>query len=190
LEETFIQRSHFFPLLCFFVVLGVAYALFSLFPWMRSLYPLIFLSGDTLCAGGGSIFTRRPFRCDNAVGALDFAFLSSIMCLAVLVFFFLRRGGGHILRYSQKTKIVIINGGVFSALLLALMVFIIPAWVLKFYAIDQELLPLVLFITSPVLVPLTVMLLQAVWLTFRASYAMIFFYMTGRFPSWLEDLSP
>jgi hypothetical protein len=70
------------------------------------------------------------------------------------------------------------------------MVFIIPAWVLKFYAIDQELLPLVLFITSPVLVPLTVMLLQAVWLTFRASYAMIFFYMTGRFPSWLEDLSP
>jgi hypothetical protein len=190
LEETFIQRSYFFPLLCFFVVLGVAYALFTLFPWMRSLYPLIFLSGDTLCAGGGSIFTRRPFRCDNAVGALDFAFLSSIMCLAVLVFFFLRRGGGHILRYSQKTKIVIMNGGVFSALLLALMVFIIPAWVLKFYAIDQELLPLVLFITSPVLVPLSVMLLQAVWLTFRAGYAMIFFYITGRFPSWLEDLSP
>jgi len=190
LEETFIQRACAFPLLCFFVVLGIAYALFALFPWIRSLYPLIFLSGDTLCAGGGSIFTRRPFRCDNAVGALDFAFLSSIICLAVIVFFFLRQGGWQILRYSQKTKIVIMNGGVFSAMLLASFVFIIPAWILKFYAIDQELLPHIMFISSPVLIPCTIMFLQAVWLTFRASYAMIFFYMTGRFPSWLEDLSP
>jgi hypothetical protein len=82
------------------------------------------------------------------------------------------------------------NGGVFSALLLSSFVFIILAWILKFYAIDQELLPHIMFIASPVLIPCTVMFLQAVWLTFRASYAMIFFYMTGRFPSWLEDLSP
>jgi hypothetical protein len=190
LEETFIQRSYAIPALSFVVVLGIAYALFALFPWIRSLYPLIFLSGDTLCAGGGSIFTRRPFRCDNAVGALDFAFISSIICLAVIVFFFLRQGGWQILRYSQKTKIVIMNGGVFSALLLSSFVFIILAWILKFYAIDQELLPHIMFITSPVLIPCTVMFLQAVWLTFRASYAMIFFYMSGRFPSWLEDLSP
>ena len=88
------------------------------------------------------------------------------------------------------TKIVITNGGVFSALLLSLLVFITPAWILKFYAIDHKLIPPILFITSPVLIPLAVNLLQAVWLTFRAAYAMIFFYLTGRFPSWLEDLSP
>jgi hypothetical protein len=190
LEETFIQRAYAFPLLCFFVVLGIAYALFTLFPWMRSLYPLIFLTEDTLCAAGRSVFTGPRYRCDNAVGALDFAFLSSIVCLAVIAFFFLRQGGGPVLRYSQKTKIVITNGGVFSALLLSLLVFITPAWILKFYAIDHELIPPILFITSPVLIPLAVMLLQAVWLTFRAAYAMIFFYMTSRFPSWLEDLSP
>jgi len=176
--------------LCFFVVLGIAYALFTLFPWMRSLYPLIFLTEDTLCAAGRSVFTGPRYRCDNAVGALDFAFLSSIVCLAVIAFFFLRQGGGPILRYSQKTKIVIMNGGVFSALLLSSLVFITPAWILKFYSIDHELLPPILFITSPVLLPLAVLFLQAVWLTFRAGCAMIFFYITGRFPSWLDDLSP
>ncbi len=147
LEETFIQRAYAFPLLCFFVVLGIAYALFTLFPWLRSLYPLIFLTEDTLCAAGRSVFTRPRYRCDNAVGALDFAFLSSIVCLAVIAFVFLRQGGGSVLRYSQKTKIIITNGGVFSALLLSLLVFITPAWILKFYAIDHELIPPILFIT-------------------------------------------
>jgi hypothetical protein len=106
LEETFIQRSYAIPALCFVVVLGIAYALFALFPWIRSLYPLIFLSGDTLCAGGGSIFTRRPFRCDNAVGALDFAFISSIICLAVIVFFSYDRGDGRYYVIARKPKLL------------------------------------------------------------------------------------
>ena len=190
LEETFIQRSYAIPALCFFVVLGIAYALFALFPWIRSLYPLAILSQDTLCVDGGSIFTRRPYRCDNAVGAVDFAFVSSIICLAVIVFFFLQQGGASIFRYSQKTKVVIMNGGIISGFLVSSLTFFLAAWALKFYVIDQELLPYILFISIPLLLLCVVMFLQAVWLTLRAGYAMIFFYMTGRFPSWLEDLSP
>jgi hypothetical protein len=190
LEETFIQRAYAIPALCFFLVLAITYMLFTLFPWMRTLYPLAILSQDTLCVDGGSIFTRRPYRCDNAVGAVDIAFLSSVFCLATIVLLFLKQGGASIFRYSQKTKIYIANGGVISAFLVSSLTFILAAWALKFYVIDQDLLPYILFISIPLLLLCVVMLLQAVWLTFRAGYAMIFFYMTGRFPLWLEDLSP
>ena len=189
-EQTFIHRSHGIPAFCFILVFCVSYALFTLFPWIRSLYPLAFLSEDTLCVDGGSIFTRRPYRCDNAVGAVDIAFLSSVFCLTTIVLLVLKQGGASIFRYSQKTKTYIANGGVISAFLVSSLTFILAAWALRFYVIEQDLLPSILFISIPLLLLCVVMFLQAVWLAFRAGYAMIFFYMTGRFPSWLEDLSP
>jgi len=174
----------------FFLVLAITYTLFTLFPWMRTLYPLAVLSPDTLCVHGGSIFTRRPYHCDNAVGAVDIAFLSSVFCLTTIVFLFIKQGGASIFQYSQKTKVYIANGGVISAFLVSSLTFILAAWAMNFFVIEQDLLPYILFITIPLLLLCVVMFLQAVWLTFRAGYAMIFFYMTGRFPSWLEDLSP
>ena len=188
-EQTFIQRSHAIPALSFLVVLGIAYALFTLFPWMRGLYPLVFLSEDTLCAGGGSIFTRRPFRCDNAVGALDLAFLCSALSLALTMIVFLRQGGGALILGSQSTKKYIENGGIGSAFIAAASMFIALSWALKYYVLDQDLLPDILFAGLPCYISVITLIFHGAWLALRAGYAMVFFYMTGRFPSWLEDLS-
>jgi hypothetical protein len=189
-EQTFIHRSHGVPALCFVFVLSIAYALFTLFPWLRSLYPLAFLSEDTLCIDGGSIFTRRPYRCDNAVGAIDIALLFSVLSLLITIFVFFRQGGGAVILHSQKTKKFIENGGIGSALVAAVTMFAALSYALKFYAFDQNLLPHILFLGIPCFVSVIVLICHGAWLALRAGYAMIFFYITGRFPSWLEDLSP
>jgi len=189
-EQTFIQRSHGIPAFCFIFVFCVSYSLFTLFPWIRSLYPLAFFSEDTLCVDRGSIFTRRPYRCDNAVGAIDIALLLSVLALLVTIFFFLRQGGGAMLLQSQKTKKFIENGGVCSAFFAAAAMLATLSYALKFYVFDQNLLPHVLFLGIPCFVSVIILIFHGAWLALRAGFAMIFFYITGRFPSWLEDLSP
>jgi hypothetical protein len=188
-EQTFIQRTHAIPALCFFVALGITYALFTLFSWMRGFYPLIFFSEDTLCVAGGSIFTRRPFRCDNAVRAVDFALMSSLVCLGIMWLVFLKNGGKALILHSQNTKKYIDNGGIGSIIIAAVLMFLGLSWAIKFYVLDQDLLPHILFVGLPCLVSVITLLLHGIWLALRAACAMIFFYMTGQFPSWLEDLS-
>ncbi|MGI9127946.1 MAG: hypothetical protein ACR2IG_07035 [Roseomonas sp.] len=174
----------------FIFVFCVSYSLFTLFPWIRSLYPLAFFSEDTLCVDGGSILTRRPYRCENAVGAIDIALLLSVLALLVTIFFFLRQGGVAMLLQSQKTKKFIENGGVCSAFFAAAAMLAALSYALKFYVFDQNLLPHVLFLGIPCFVSVIILIFHGAWLALRAGHAMIFFYITGRFPSWLDDLSP
>jgi hypothetical protein len=163
-EQTFIQRSHGIPAFCFIFVFCVSYSLFALFPWIRSLYPLAFFSEDTLCVDGGSIFTRRPYRCDNAVAAIDIALLLSVLALLVTIFFFLRQGGRAMLLQSQKTKKFIENGGVCSAFFAAAAMFAALSYALKFYIFDQNLLPHVLFPGIPCFVSVIILIFHGAWL--------------------------
>ncbi len=91
---------------------------------------------------------------------------------------------------SQKTKKFIENGGVCSAFFAAAAMLAALSYALKFYVFDQNLLPHVLFLGIPCFVSVIILIFHGAWLALRAGYAMIFFYVTGRFPSWLEDLSP
>jgi hypothetical protein len=72
-----------------------------------------------------------------------------------------------------------------------LAILLIPlSWGLNEFLIGQRLI-------HPIIVPGLAFLpglwawsLFVIWHCVKAGYAMIFFYITGRFPSWLEDLSP
>jgi hypothetical protein len=82
------------------------------------------------------------------------------------------------------------RGGTGSVLLvLFFLLFLIP-FLIKL-VVDSDVLPVY---PMAIFLPLAVPLLNWFFWYFLpvvfANFAMIFFHMTGRFPSWLEDLSP
>ena len=103
---------------------------------------------------------------------------------------FLREGGFLALRSSQLIKMVIQRGGTASMLLGLVFLLLLTLFLIKI-VIDSDVLPVYpMAIFLPLAVPLLNILFWYFLSVVFANFAMIFFHMTGRFPSWLEDLSP
>jgi hypothetical protein len=174
----------------FVVVFPLAWLFFVVFSHFQDFYPFFFLSVDTLCSAGKSTFNRMPFRCGALAIATDLAFVTSMLAPALLTGFFLRSGAQNTFRFSQKTKLFIQNGGIFSLLLIGLFALICVVWIPKYFFLDQRLIEFMILPMVAISVGFSLYIFQLIWHCVKAGYAMIFFYITGRFPSWLEDLSP
>ena len=186
-EASFFLRIFVVPIISYYVVLILAAFVFSFTPRTRDFYPLLFLSEDTLCAAG-SPFYWRPFRCDAEVWATDLAFLMALVALAIVTLQFLRKGGIATLIHGQRTKKAIEFGGVALIFLIA-HVLIFLVWFDKHHFVDQHILlggrgTVFRGLIIPGLVLYVVMIMRSL----RAAFVMVFFYITGRFPSWLSDL--
>ena len=187
-EASFFPRIILIPIITYYFVLIVAAFIFSFAPKTREIYPLVFLSEDTLCATGSS-FDWRPSRCDAEVWATDLAFLLSLVTLAIVVFRFLVKGGMNALIYSQRTKKAVEFGGVGLLFFLA-HVLLLLFWFDKYHVIDQNiLLSGRATVFRGLIVSGLVLYVVAIMRSLRAAFVMVFFYITGRFPSWLSDLS-
>lgn len=189
-EASFVKRIRDAPSLIFILFFLVSWPVFYFASFLRNLYSMIFILPDTLCVVERSLFAMRPFRCDAFASAIDLAFVSSLLVPIFLTMHFLRRGGAAVFVDHQRTKKYIQNGGIgFPFVFLAILLTPL-SWGLNEFLIGQRLI-------HPIIVPGLAFLpglwawsLFVIWHCVKAGYAMIFFYITGRFPSWLEDLSP
>jgi peptidoglycan biosynthesis protein MviN/MurJ (putative lipid II flippase) len=85
---------------------------------------------------------------------------------------------------------VIQRGGTGSVLLGLFFFLLLIPFLIKF-VVDSDVLPVYpMAIFLPLAVPFLNILFWYLLPVVFANFAMIFFHMTGRFPSWLEDLSP
>lgn len=109
---------------------------------------------------------------------------------ALLTGFFLRRGAQNTFWFSQKTKLFIQNGGIFSTLLIGLFALTCVVWIPKYFLLDQRLIEFIILPMVAISVGFSLWILHLVWHCIKAGCAIIFFNLTGRFPLWLEDLSP
>jgi len=189
---TFEQRLWGVPGLLFVALFPLAWLLFIFAPSVRSFYPMIFLSEETRCIPGGrGSFEQLAFHCDALVSAIDATFLFSVTSIIPVIFFFLRQGGLFVLRSSQLAKRFLQIGWVGTYLLVAVLMILLGPFFIKYYLVDLGILPLWPFLLyAPVVIPTLALASWAFWPVLAANIAMVFFYLTGRFPSWLEDLSP
>jgi hypothetical protein len=189
-ESFFINLLLVAPISFFVVVFPLAWLFLLVFPHFKNFCPFVFLSDDTLCSAGKSTFNRTPFRCGALAIATDLAFVTSMLAPALLTGFFLRRGAQNTFRFSQKTKLFIQNGGIFSLLLIGLFALICVVCIPKYFFLDQRLIEFIILPMVAISVGFSLWILHLIWHCIKAGCAIIFFNLTGRFPSWLEDLSP
>ena len=192
LHKAFFQRLANIPGLVCLAFLPLAVLFFTLVPEARSFYPMVFFSDDTLCIGGGRQGSsgQIPFRCDALVLVVETTFVLSVVSSIVAAVLFLREGGFLALRSSQLIKMVIQRGGTGSVLLGLFFFLLLIPFLIKF-VVDSDVLPVYpRAIFLPLAVPFLNILFWYLLPVVFANFAMIFFHMTGRFPSWLEDLSP
>jgi hypothetical protein len=192
LHKAFFQRLANIPGLVCLAFLPLAFLFFTLVPEARSFYPMIFFSENTLCIGGGrgGSSGQIPFRCDALVLVVETTFLLSVVSSIVAAVLFLREGGFLALRSSQLTKMFIQRGGAGSVLLVIFSLLLLIPFLMKM-VIDSDVLPVYpVAIFLPLFVPLGNIVSWYLLPVVFANFAMIFFHITGRFPSWLEDLSP
>jgi hypothetical protein len=103
---------------------------------------------------------------------------------------FLWEGGFLALRSSQLTKMFIQRGGTGSVLLVLFSLLLLILFLIRF-VVDSDVLPVYpMSIFLPLAVPLVNIVFWFLLPVVLANFTMVFFYITGRFPSWLEDLSP
>jgi len=192
LHKAFFQRLANIPGLVCLAFLPLAFLIFTLVPNAHSFYPMVFFSENTLCISGGrgGSSGQIPFRCDALVWVVETTFLLSIVSSIAVAVLFLREGGFLALRSSQLTKMFIQRGGTGSVLLvLFFLLFLIP-FLIKF-VVDSDVLPVYpMAIVLPLAVPLVNIVSWYFLPVVLANFTMAFFFVTGRFPSWLEDLSP
>jgi len=192
LHKAFFHRLANIPVLVCLGFLPLALLLFTLVPEARSFYPTVFFSENTLCISGGrgGSSGQIPFRCDALVWVVETTFVLSIVSSIAVAVLFLRDGGIFALRSSQLTKMFIQRGGT-GFVLLGLFFFLLLTLFLIKIVIDSEVLPVYpMSIFLPLALPLVNIVSWYLLPVVFANFAMIFFHMTGRFPSWLEDLSP
>ncbi len=106
----------------------------------------------------------------------------------LIVFLFLRKGGLAALLYSQSTKKAIEFGGV-GLIFFVAQIFFFLLWYYKFYVFDQNVIDNLCVIFGGLLIPSLIWYFLMVFRSLRAAFVMVFFYLTGRFPIWLKDLS-
>ena len=187
-EASFFLQISCVPIICFHVSFFIALLIFGVIPKTRSFYNLIFLSEDTLCVGKRVSWDWRPSRCDALVWATDFAFLITLIVSGLIVFLFLRKGGLTALLHSQSAKKAIEFGGVGLIFFMA-KIFFFLLWYYKFYVFDQNVIDNLCVIFGGLLIPSLIWYFLMVFRSLRAAFVMVFFYLTGRFPIWLKDLS-
>ena len=191
-SSTFEQRLFGVPGILFFAVFPLAWVVFTFVPEARSLYPLLLLSEDTVCVWkASSSSTWRPFSCDALIWATDITLIFLMLSIIPVLLLQYVGGGLSVLRSSQTIKMFLQIGWVGTLLLTWLTLCLAGPVFISFFLLDQGILPLWPFLFAlPFIVPLFAL---SPWIILRllaANFAIIFFHMTGRFPSWLEDLSP
>jgi hypothetical protein len=161
-------------------------------PNAHSFYPMVFFSENTLCISGGrgGSSGQIPFRCDALVWVVETTLLLSIVSSIAVAVLFLRDGGIFLLRSSQVIKMLIQRGGAGSVLLVIFFLLLLIPFLMKM-VIDSDVLPVYpMAIFLPLAVPLGNIVSWYLLPVVFANFTMAFFYLTGRFPSWLDDLSP
>ena len=191
LDKALVRRLANLPVLVCLAFLPLAFLFFTLVPKAHSFYPMIFLSENTLCISGGRQGSsgQIPFRCDALVWVVETTLLLLIVSSIAVAVLFLRDGGFFLLRSSQVIKMLIRRGGVGFVLLCLFFFLLLIPFLIKL-VVDGDVLPVYPVIFLPLTVPLVNIIFWYLLPVVFANFTMAFFYITGRFPSWLEDLSP
>jgi hypothetical protein len=193
-DTCFELRIKVLPSLAAVLVFFLAWLVFANFPSVLGIYPMMILPEDTLCIlERPHIFPRRTYRCDSLIAATDLSLVSSLLVTGLLVIVFFRQGGMVTLTDNQRTKNFIHHehkGDLGIALIFKLVMTSVLFFTMKYYIVDEKVFLstfVVILLILPGLIP---WVLFRLWHAIRAGFVIIFFYMTGRFPSSLEDLSP
>lgn len=192
LHKAFFHRLANIPVLVCLAFLPLALLFFVLVQEARSFYPMVFFSENTLCIAGerGGSSGQTPFRCDALILVVETTFVLSVVSSIVTAVLFLWEGGFLALRSSQLTKMFIQRGGTGSVLLVLFSLLLLILFLIRF-VVDSDVLPVYpMSIFLPLAVPLVNIVFWFLLPVVLANFTMAFFYITGRFPSWLEDLSP
>jgi hypothetical protein len=177
------------------LVFLLAWLIFANLPSVLGIYPMMLLPEDLVCIRDRPhIFPRRTYRCDSPIAATDLALISSLLVVGLLFVIFFRQGGMVALRDNQPTKMLIRympfwGYFVFSVIFLLFLFALFP-WVLWYYIQDQRVIISSSIYALLILPGVVAWVLFRLWDAIRAGVVIIFFHITGRFPSWLEDLLP
>jgi hypothetical protein len=194
-DACFRQRFIVLPSLAAVLVFLLAWLIFAKLPSVLGIYPIMILPEDLLCIRNRPhIFPIHTYRCDSLIAATDLALISALFVFGLVLVFFLRQGGMVALRDNQPTKRRIQNvpfwGFCVYSIICCLSIIALFSWALWYYIYDQRVLISLLILTLLILPGVVSWVLFHLWDAIRAGFVIIFFHITGRFPSWLEDLSP
>ena len=177
------------------LVFLLAWLIFANLPSVLGIYPVMIFPEDLLCIRNRPhIFPRHTYRCDSLIAATDLALVSSLFVFGLVLVIFFRRGGMVALRDNQPTKMLIrympfwgyfIFSVIFLLFLIALFL-----WGFWYHIYDQRVIFSSFICTLLILPGVVAWVLFRLGDAIRAGLVIIFFIITGRFPSWLEDLSP
>ena len=194
-DACFEQRIKVLPSLAAVLVFLLAWLVFANFPSVLGIYPTMILPDDLLC------LRNRPhnlpwhtYRCDSLIAATDLALVFWLLVSGLVLAIFFRQGGMVLLMDGQRTKKVI--QFVHNGYLLFLLIFLLVLIVVALFSLKNDLLVLKVFLSASSSIALLALpsflavVLFYLWHLIKAEYVAIFFHITGRFPSWLEDLSP
>ena len=183
------------PSLAAVLVFFLAWLIFANFPSVLGIYPIMIFPEDMVCIRNRPhIFPRHTYRCDSVIAATDLALVFSVLVFGLLLVIFLRQGGMVLLTDDQQTKKAI--QFFHSGCLIFFLMFFLVLIVVVFFFLKYDLLVQKVFLPASNNILLLglpsffALVLFNVWHTIKAQYVIIFFHITGRFPSWLEDLSP
>jgi hypothetical protein len=194
-DACFEQRIKVLPSLAAVLVFFLAWLVFANFPSVLGIYPTMILPDDLLCLRNRPhILPWYTYRCDSLIAATDLALVFSLLVSGLVLAIFFRQGGMVLLMDGQRTKKVI--QFVHNGYLLFLLIFLLVLIVVTLFILKNHLLVLKVFIPASSSIALLALpsflavVLFNLWHLIKAEYVAIFFHITGRFPSWLEDLSP
>ena len=194
-DACFEQRIKLLPSLAAVLVFFLAWLVFANFPSVLGIYPTMILPDDLLCLRNRPhILPWHTYRCDSLIAATDLALVFSLLVSGLVLAIFFRQGGMVLLMDGQRTKKVI--QFVHNGYLLFLLIFLLVLIVVTLFILKNHLLVLKVFIPASSSIALLglpsffAVVLFYLWHFIKAEYVSIFFRITGRFPSWLEDLSP
>ena len=194
-DACFRQRFIVLPSLAAVLVFLLAWLIFANLPSVLGSYPIMIFPEDLLCIRNRPhIFPRHTYRCDSLIAATDLALVFSLLVFGLVLLIFLRQGGMVALTDNQpiKRRIQYIPfWGIFVYVIIFLLFLIaLFSWVLWYHIYDQRVLISLDILTLLILPGVVAWAMFGLWDAIRAGVVIIFFIITGRFPSWLDDLSP
>jgi hypothetical protein len=193
-DTCFELRIKVLPSLAAVLVFFLAWLVFANFPSVLGIYPMMILPDDLLCLRNRRhILPWHTYRCDSLIAATDIALVVSLLVSGLVLVIFFRQGGMVLLMDGQRTKKVIQfvhNGYVLFLLIFLLVLIVVTLFILKNHLLVQKVfVPASNNILLLGLPSFFAVVLFNLWHSIKAGYVTIFFHITGRFPSWLEDLS-
>ena len=194
-DACFRQRFIILPSLAAVLVFLLAWLIFANLPSVLGIYTILIFPEDLLCIRNRPhIVPRHTYRCDSLIAATDLALVSSLFVFGLVLVIFFRRGGMVALRDNQPTKMLIrympFWGYFVSSVIFLLFLFALIPWYFWYHIQDQRVITSSTIFTLLILPGVVAWVVFGLWDAIRAGVVIIFFHITGRFPSWLEDLSP